>query len=76
MLGVLAAVIDKNEAELKLEEITVVKEYPDVFSEEQPGLPLDREIEFSTDLFPGSCSISKAPYRMAPEEINKLKDQL
>jgi len=62
----LAAVIDKKEAELKLENIAVVKEYPNVFPEELPGLPPDREIKFSIDLLLGSGPISKAPYRMAP----------
>ena len=64
--------IDKKEAGLKLENIAVVKEYPDVFSEELP----DREIEFSIDLLPGSGPISKASYRMASAEMKELKDQL
>jgi len=74
--GFLATVMDKNETELKLEDIAVVKEYPDVFPEELPGLPPDRKIEFSIDLLPGSNSISKAPYRMAPAEMKELKEQL
>jgi len=37
--GFLATVVDKNETKLKLEDITVIKEYPDVFSEELPGYP-------------------------------------
>jgi len=48
-------VIDKKEAKLKLEDIAVVKEYSDVFSEELPGLLSDREIEFSIDLLLGSA---------------------
>ena len=47
--------IDKKEAKLKLEDIAVVKEYSDVFSEELPGLLSDREIEFSIDLLLGSA---------------------
>ena len=54
----------------------MVKEYPDVFSEELSGLPSDREIEFSIDLLPGSGSISKKPYRMAPAEMKELKEQM
>ena len=72
--GFLATVMVKNETELKLEDIAVVKEYPDVFPEELPGLPPDREIEFSIDLLPGSGPISKAPYRIAPVEMKELKD--
>ncbi|XP_076909919.1 uncharacterized protein LOC143567362, partial [Bidens hawaiensis] len=44
----------------------VVREYPDVFPEELPGLPPDHEIEFTLNLIPGAEPISKAPYRMAP----------
>ena len=39
-----------------LEEVSVVNEYPDVFSEELPGMPPDRVIEFVIDLVPGSYS--------------------
>ena len=65
--------MDKNETELKLEDIAVVKKYPDVFSEELQGLPPDREIEFFIDLLPGSGPISKAPYRKNPVEMKELK---
>ena len=74
--GFLATVTDKNETELKLEDIEVVKEYPNVFPEKLPGLPPYREIEFSIDLLPKSSSISKAPYRMALAEMKELKEQL
>jgi hypothetical protein len=51
----------------------VVKEFPDVFFEDLPGLPPDREIEFSIDLLLGTTPISKAPYRMALVELEELK---
>ena len=54
----------------------VVNEYLDVFPEELPGLPPERELEFSIDLLPGTAPISKAPYRMAPVELQELKVQL
>ncbi|XP_075663221.1 uncharacterized protein LOC142632761 [Castanea sativa] len=63
--GYLATVRDTQRGELKLEDILVVKEFPEVFPEDLSGLPPDREIEFSIDLLPGSSPISKAPYRMA-----------
>ncbi|NDK30177.1 reverse transcriptase family protein, partial [Nesterenkonia haasae] len=44
--------------------------------EELPGLPPEREIEFCIDLEPGTKPISKAPYRMAPIELQELKTQL
>ena len=58
---------------MKLDDIPVVKEFLDVFPENLPWIPLDREIEFSIDLLPRTSPISKAPYRMAPTE---LKEQL
>ena len=51
----------------------VVCKFPDVFPEELPGLPPDREIEFEIELLPGTTPISKAPYRMAPAELKELK---
>jgi len=59
-----------------LEEILVVCEYPDVFPEEFPGMPPDRDVEFLIDLFPGTAPIAKRPYRMAPAEQAELKEQL
>ena len=50
--------------------------FPDVFSEDLPGLPPDREVEFTIDLVPSIGPISKAPYRMAPTELKELKEQL
>ena len=64
----LAYVIDVQSEAPKLEDVTVVNEFPDVFPEELPGLPPDREIEFAIELAPGVEPVSKAPYRMAPVE--------
>ncbi|KAL0537111.1 hypothetical protein IC582_026081 [Cucumis melo] len=54
----------------------VVRDYPDVFPEELPGLPPHREVEFAIELEPGTVPISRAPYRMAPAELKELKVQL
>nr|GFD49125.1 putative reverse transcriptase domain-containing protein [Tanacetum cinerariifolium] len=54
----------------------IVSEFPDVFPDELPGIPLVREVEFNIELIIGSEPISKAPYRMAPIELKELKDQL
>nr|GFD36527.1 putative reverse transcriptase domain-containing protein [Tanacetum cinerariifolium] len=54
----------------------IVSEFPDVFPDELPGIPLVREVEFSIELILGAEPISKAPYRMAPIELKELKDQL
>ena len=52
--------------DLKLENIPIVKDYPDVFLEYLPGFPQERDLEFTIDLAPGIAPISMAPYRMAP----------
>ncbi|KAL0537344.1 hypothetical protein IC582_026322 [Cucumis melo] len=54
----------------------MVMDYSNVFPEELPGLPLHIEIEFAIKLEPGTIPISRAPYRMAPAELKKLKVQL
>ena len=51
-------------------------EFPDVFPDELPGLPPDREIEFGIELVPGTAPISRRPYRMPPDELAELKKQL
>jgi hypothetical protein len=56
--------------------IHVVRDFPDVFLEELPGMPPDREVEFVIDLLPGTAPISKRPYRMSIEELKELKKQL
>jgi len=53
----------------------VVREFSEVF-QEVPGLPTDRELKFAIELQPGTNPISKAPYRMAPKELEELKKQL
>jgi hypothetical protein len=74
--GFLASVVDLQKKELEIKDIPIVREFPDVFPEDLPGLPPDREVEFSIDLVPGTAPISKAPYRMAPAKLKELKGQL
>jgi hypothetical protein len=54
----------------------VVKDFSDVFIEELPGTPPDREVEFVKDLLPGTTLTSKRPYEMFVEELKELKKQL
>ncbi|XP_070036765.1 uncharacterized protein [Nicotiana tomentosiformis] len=56
-----------------IESVPVVRDFPDVFSADLPGMPPDRDIDFGIDLFTGTQSISIPLYRMAPPE---LKEQL
>jgi hypothetical protein len=59
-----------------LEEILVVQEYPDIFLEELPGMPPDRNIEFLIELLLGTPPFSKRPYRMPINKLVELKKQL
>jgi hypothetical protein len=56
--------------------ICVVRDFLDVFPEELPGMPPEREVEFVIDLLPRTAPISKRPYRMSIEELQELKKQL
>jgi hypothetical protein len=62
--------------DLKVKDIPVVCEYPDVFPDDLPGMPPDRDIEFIIELQPGTAPISKRPYHMPPNELAELKIQL
>jgi hypothetical protein len=59
-----------------VEEVPVVCEYSDVFPEDLPGMPPDRDLKFIIDLIPGTAPIAKRPYRMAANELEELKKQL
>jgi hypothetical protein len=57
-------------------DIRTVSEFPDVFPEELPGMPPDREIELVIELIPGTAPIFKRPYRMAANQLVELNEQL
>ena len=56
--------------------VPIVQEFSDVFLDVLPGLLLDWKIEFGIDILPSITAVSKAPYRMAPAELQELKIQL
>ncbi|WRX07829.1 Reverse transcriptase domain - like 4 [Theobroma cacao] len=72
----LAVVRDTKAKVGNVSQVSAVKEFVDVFPEELLGLPPEREIEFCIDLILDTRPISIPPYRMAPEELKELKDQL
>jgi hypothetical protein len=59
-------------AELKVEDIHVIREFLDVFPDDLPRMPPKRAIEFKIELQPGTTPISKAPYKMSPVELKEL----
>jgi hypothetical protein len=61
---------------IKLKDIPIICEYPDVFLDDLPGMPPYQDIEFIIELQPGTAPISKRSYRMPPNELAELKIQL
>ena len=74
--GYIAYVTETQTQPTSLEEIPIVKYFPNVFLKEQHGQPPDREVQFTIDITLGTEPISKAPYRMAPTELKELKVKL
>ncbi|GJU83689.1 putative reverse transcriptase domain-containing protein [Tanacetum coccineum] len=66
---------DKSEGK-QLEDVPIVRDFPEVFLEDLPGLPPTRQVEFQIDLIPGVAPVARAPYRLAPSEMKELLDQL
>ncbi|GJT97172.1 putative reverse transcriptase domain-containing protein [Tanacetum coccineum] len=69
-------VMEKKSDEKRLEDIPIVKEFPDVFLEDLPGLPPVRQVEFQIDLIPRAAPVARTPYRLAPSEMQELFNQL
>ena len=59
-----------------LEHLPVVRDFADVFPEELPGMPPERELEFTVDLKLGTEPIARTPYRMSKPELQELRMQL
>ncbi|XP_040948360.1 uncharacterized protein [Gossypium hirsutum] len=72
----LAYVINSDLVGSQCSQIRTVCEFLDVFPEELPGLPPDREVEFAIEVYPSTAPISIPPYRMSPTELKELKVQL
>ncbi|GJU96693.1 putative reverse transcriptase domain-containing protein [Tanacetum coccineum] len=72
----IAQVMQKKSDKKLLEDIRVVKEFPDVFPKDLHGLPPIGQVEFQIDLMSGAAPVARAPYRLAHSEIQELSDQL
>ncbi|GJS02097.1 putative reverse transcriptase domain-containing protein [Tanacetum coccineum] len=66
---------DKSK-EKRLEDVPTIRDFLEVFPKDLPGLPLIRQVEFQIDLVPGATPIARAPYRLAPSEMEELSTQL
>ncbi|GJY09867.1 putative reverse transcriptase domain-containing protein [Tanacetum coccineum] len=66
---------DKSKGK-QLNDVPIVRDFPEVFPEDLPGLPLARPEEFQIDLIPGAVPVAQPPYRLAPSEMKELSEQL
>ena len=67
-------VLETTENEtLRLEDFHVLQEFRDAFPNEIPGLPAERDIDFTIELVPGVSPVSKTSYKMSTPEMLELK---
>ncbi|GJW27808.1 putative reverse transcriptase domain-containing protein [Tanacetum coccineum] len=67
--------IENKSEEKRLEDVPIVRDFSEVFSEDLPGLPPTRQVEFQINLVPGDSLIARSPYRLAPSELQELSTQ-
>ncbi|GJW51609.1 putative reverse transcriptase domain-containing protein [Tanacetum coccineum] len=72
----LAQVTEKEPSKKQLQDVPVIRNFPEVFPDDLPGLPPSRQVEFRIELVPGAAPVARAPYRLAPSELKELSDQL
>jgi hypothetical protein len=70
-----AAVVNQLHEDARKED-PVINDFPDVFLDDLPGMPPDRDIEFLIELLPRTTPIAKRPYRMGVDELEELKKQI
>ncbi|GKG05977.1 hypothetical protein Tco_0326063, partial [Tanacetum coccineum] len=68
--------MEKKSDEKRLKDIPVVREFPEVFHEDLPGLPPVCQVEVQIDLIPGATPVARAPYRLDPSKMQELSNQL
>nr|GFC76715.1 putative reverse transcriptase domain-containing protein [Tanacetum cinerariifolium] len=77
MAEIIAKTQDPCKSEKKrLENVPIVRDFPEVFPEDLPGLPPNRQVVFQIHLIPGAAPIARAPYRLEPPEMKELSEQL
>ncbi|KAI3825582.1 hypothetical protein L1987_07073 [Smallanthus sonchifolius] len=73
---IFALVAEQPSEEKKIDDIPIIRDNPEVFPEDLPGLPPYRQVKFQTNLAPGAVPIARAPCRLAPSELQELSTQL
>ncbi|GJS92549.1 putative reverse transcriptase domain-containing protein [Tanacetum coccineum] len=72
----LAQVTEKEPSKKQLQDVPVIRNFPEVFPDDLPRLPPPRQVKFRIELVPGAAPVARAPYRLAPSELKELSDQL
>ncbi|XP_035830032.1 uncharacterized protein LOC118479561 [Helianthus annuus] len=72
----LVHVVEQKGKGKKISDVPVVCDFTDVFPEDLPGLPPPRSVDFRIDLVPGATPVARAPYHLAPSEMQELSSQL
>ncbi|GJX40417.1 putative reverse transcriptase domain-containing protein [Tanacetum coccineum] len=67
---------EDRSGEKRLEDVPILRDFPEAFPKELTGLPPTRQVEFQIDLMPGAAPVARAPYRLAPFEMKELSEQL
>nr|GFD00329.1 putative reverse transcriptase domain-containing protein [Tanacetum cinerariifolium] len=68
--------VEDKSKKKRLEDVPIVRNFPEVFPEELSGLPPTRPVEFQIDLVLGAAPVARAPYRLVPSEMKELAEQL
>ena len=76
LMSWLASLTLEDETRHELGLPRAIYEYEDIFSDELPGLPPHRDVDFTIELHPGTSPISMTPHKMTPAELQELKVQL
>ncbi|GJU17717.1 hypothetical protein Tco_1145683 [Tanacetum coccineum] len=69
-------VTEKKSKERHLEDVPVIRDFPEVFPDDLPGLPPPRKVEFRIDLVPRAAPVARVLYRLAPSKMKELSVQL
>ncbi|KAI3815298.1 hypothetical protein L1987_14960 [Smallanthus sonchifolius] len=75
-IAFLAHIVQKDVKEKSIQDIPIIRDFPEVFPKDLSGLPPVRQVEFRIDLIPGANPVARAPYRLAPSEMQELASQL
>ncbi|GKB86457.1 putative reverse transcriptase domain-containing protein [Tanacetum coccineum] len=67
--------IENKLGEKRLKDVPTVRDFPEVFLEDLPRLPPTRQVEFQIDLVPGAAPVARAPYRLAPTELQEFEEE-